>query len=155
MNQKKLTTKSAVETEQIAQEIGKSLRGGEVIELSSDLGGGKTTFVRGLARGVGSPDHVSSPTFTISNHYIVPSKNAEVNIRHFDFYRLAEAGLIEHEIEDYIGDTSTVIVVEWSNVVQHVLPENRLIITIAVTGDESREISIQYPSTLSYLVESI
>lgn len=58
-------------TEKLAEQLGKNLRGGEVIELVSDLGGGKTTFVRGLARGAGSSNHVASPTFTISRVYKV------------------------------------------------------------------------------------
>lgn len=62
-------TDSASATETLGEAMGKRLRGSEVIELVSDLGGGKTTFVRGLARGLGSTDKVSSPTFTISQVY--------------------------------------------------------------------------------------
>ena len=65
----KLSSNNAEQTELIAVAIGKRLRGGEMIELVSDLGGGKTTFTRGLARGAGSSDVVSSPTFTISKVY--------------------------------------------------------------------------------------
>ncbi|MBX4191001.1 tRNA (adenosine(37)-N6)-threonylcarbamoyltransferase complex ATPase subunit type 1 TsaE, partial [Candidatus Saccharibacteria bacterium] len=75
---------SSAETESIGSLIGASLKGGEVIELRSDLGGGKTTFVRGLAAGAGSKANVTSPTFTLSRLY--PAKN--FSIHHFDFYRL-------------------------------------------------------------------
>src|SRR3989344_5721785 len=94
-----LSTSSA-ETENLASKIGRALKGGELIELVSDLGGGKTTFVRGLAKGMGSRDHVSSPTFTICNTYKVKSKSSHAaqELWHFDFYRLHEAGLIEHEL---------------------------------------------------------
>lgn len=137
-------------TEQIAEQIGRQLRGGEIIELTSDLGGGKTTFTRGLARGSGSNDVVSSPTFTISRVYSAP----KFQIHHFDFYRLGDAGLVAHELEDLVDDPASVIVVEWSNVVEHVLPEQRLHITIAQTGDESRMLTLTYPDTLKYLVEN-
>src|SRR5687767_41688 len=95
---------SSVHTEQLAEQLGQRLKGGEVIELASDLGGGKTTFVRGLARGFGSTDKVSSPTFTVQKVY----KTGGKEMHHYDFYRLAEAGLTGHELEDSIGDDSIV-----------------------------------------------
>src|ERR1700694_1633997 len=83
-------------TELIGERLATHLKGGVVIELMSDLGGGKTTFVRGLARGLGSPDHVSSPTFKLSNVYTIPvSKTPEWDrverLYHYDFYRLPDA----------------------------------------------------------------
>lgn len=138
-------------TERVAESIARRLRGGEVIELVSDLGGGKTTFVRGLARGAGSPDRVASPTFTISKLY----KGEKFEIHHFDFYRLQNAGLMEHEIHDVIGDEATVVVVEWGDVVAHILPEERLTIRLKRTGDESRSLELEFPGSLKYLVESL
>ena len=91
-----------------ASKMGSLLRGGEVVELVSDVGGGKTTFVKGLAKGAGSKDHVSSPTYKISNVYKAP----DFDIYHFDFYRLPEAGLIEHELADIKDQDDAVIVVE-------------------------------------------
>ncbi len=131
--------------------MGHQLKGGEVIELVSDLGGGKTTFVRGLVNGAGSEDHVSSPTFTINNIY--KTKNFEIH--HFDFYRLHEAGLIEHDLKEVLDDPENVIVVEWSDVVQHVLPKQRLTITIKSTGENSRKFELSYPESLKYLVENL
>lgn len=69
-----IVSTSSDATEKLGEQVGKRLKGGEVIELISDLGGGKTTFIRGLARGMGSTDHVSSPTFTISKFYSVKPK---------------------------------------------------------------------------------
>jgi len=138
-------------TEKLAEQIGHNLSGGEVIELVSDLGGGKTTFVRGLARGMGSPEHVSSPTFTVSKAY----KAKELMLHHFDFYRLPEAGLIGHELGEVLGEDENVIVVEWAGMVQHVLPEERLTVHIKNTGEETREFVISYPKSLSYLVENL
>lgn len=105
-----------------------------MIELVSDLGGGKTTFVRGLARGIGSDDPVSSPTFTINHMY----KGTEVTLYHFDFYRLVEAGVMREELAEILQDPKGVTVVEWGGIVEDVLPTRKLVITITATGEESR-----------------
>lgn len=144
-------TASAEETQDVAQRIGERLRGGEMVELVSDVGGGKTTFVRGLARGAGSSDHVSSPTFTISKVYAAK----DFDIVHFDFYRLQEAGLIEHEIEEAAHDPRIVVVVEWSDVVRHILPDERLTINIKKTKDEERMFELEFPSKYAYLTEGL
>lgn len=146
-----VVTSSAEQTEVIGKKIGARLRGGESIELVSDLGGGKTTFTRGVAAGAGSKDHVSSPTFTISNVYNAP----KFTITHFDFYRLGDAGLMEHELEDVLGEADQVVIVEWSDVVAHVLPKDRLTVRIASTRDEGRTLTFDCPESLQYLVEQL
>lgn len=148
---KKITTRSADETEELGVTLGRNLRGGEVIELTSDLGGGKTTLTRGIARGAGSKDSVSSPTFTISNAY----QAGRLTIQHFDFYRLPDAGLMEFELEDTIGASDQVVVVEWSDVVSHVLPEDRVTIHLQAKSDDSRDLTISYPEDRAYLVEQL
>lgn len=147
----KLTSASAEQTEQLAMAIGRRLRGGEAIELVSDLGGGKTTFTRGLARGAGSSDVVSSPTFTISKIYKTP----HFDIHHFDFYRLPNAGLASHEVEDLLDDPKIVLVVEWGGVVDHILPDRRVTINLTRSGDESRQLLVTYPENLGYLLEDL
>ncbi len=147
----KVISQSPEDTQKLAEKIGQQLKGGEVIELVSDLGGGKTTFVRGLARGTGSSDHVSSPTFTISKVY----KSKDLELHHFDFYRLPDPGLMEHEIKDVLDDPHTAIVVEWADVLAHVLPADRLTIHITSTGDEQREFTITCPEQLHYLIENL
>jgi tRNA threonylcarbamoyladenosine biosynthesis protein TsaE len=142
---------SSVQTEQLAEKLGASLRGGEVIELVSDLGGGKTTFTRGLVRGAGSSDKVASPTFTISREYAAP----KFTIAHFDLYRLGEAGIIGDELHEIVGDEAYVTVVEWGEIAHDVLPAERLTITIRQTGDETRRITCNYPDSLRYLLEGV
>jgi tRNA threonylcarbamoyladenosine biosynthesis protein TsaE len=142
---------SPEETENFGKKLGKALKGGEVIELASDLGGGKTTLTRGIASGAGSSDHVSSPTFTISNLY----EAGELTIHHFDFYRLQEAGLMEYELEDVLGHDDEVVIVEWSDVVAHVLPEDRVTIHIVSNGDDARVLTIDYPESWAYLLEEL
>jgi tRNA threonylcarbamoyladenosine biosynthesis protein TsaE len=138
-------------TERIGEQIGKQLRGGEMIELISDLGGGKTTFTRGLARGAGSKDKVASPTFTISKMY----DTGNLQIHHFDFYRLQEAGIVADELAEIIGDPKAVAVVEWGDVVQDVLPKERLTLTITQTPEGDRKLAFAYAESLAYLLEGV
>jgi tRNA threonylcarbamoyladenosine biosynthesis protein TsaE len=148
---RQIVSTSSSATERLAEKLGQQLRGGEVIELVSDLGGGKTTFVRGLARGAGSQDRVASPTFTISKVY----QADKFAIHHFDFYRLAGAGLMEHELHDLLGDPRVVTVIEWGGVVQHVLPAERLTIRFSRTSDDTRQLDLTCPQSLQYLVEAL
>ncbi len=143
-------TYSAAETESLAEIIGRNLRGGEILELVSDLGGGKTTFVRGLARGFGSQDRVSSPTFTISQVYKAGNKE----IHHYDFYRLQEAGIVGAELREDIGAPDVISVIEWGEIVQDALPSH-MKIEIKRTGEESRQITFSFPETYSYLLVGV
>ena len=146
------TTSDAAETtEQLAEKIGKRLRGGETIELVSDLGGGKTTFVRGLARGAGSSGKVASPTFTISKVY----DTDKFQIHHFDFYRLPEPGIVADELAELVHDPKVVIVVEWGDSVQHALPEERLTIRLRQTPEGSRRLDFSVHESLGYLLEAV
>jgi tRNA threonylcarbamoyladenosine biosynthesis protein TsaE len=128
--------------------MGKRLRGGEVIELVSDVGGGKTTFVRGLARGFGSQDVVGSPSFTLSREY----NSGELTMYHFDFYRLSDPGIVANELAEVVGDSQAVVVVEWADIVENVLPPEHITITIKSTGESSREFTFSYPQRLAYAV---
>ncbi len=139
------------QTEALAHAIGCQIKGGEVIELKSDLGGGKTTFARGLAKGFGSTDRVTSPTFTISKVY----KNGLKELHHFDFYRLPEAGLIAHELEEVIEDPNCTVVVEWAGLVEEVLPAERLSVSIVTNGEYERKFSFDYPESLAYLMQGV
>lgn len=131
----------------LAAQIGSRLTGGEIIELVSDLGGGKTAFVRGLAEGMGSKDHVSSPSFTLSNQY----KAGELTLHHFDLYRLDGPDIIKQELAEILTDKQAVVAVEWASLVNDVLPSDRMTINITSSGEDSREIVIKYPERLRYL----
>lgn len=119
--------------------------------LESDLGGGKTTFTRGLARGAGSQDVVSSPTFTISNLY----KSRLFDIYHFDFYRLDDAGIIKHELVEATNDRHNIVVIEWANIIKNVLPQNKLEIKIEHRQDNNRIINFVFTKELKYLITNI
>ncbi len=147
---------SASETEALGEQLGSRLRGGEVIELSSDLGGGKTTLVRGIARGAGSSDHVSSPTFTVSKEYHVAKLDIESNelrIHHFDFYRLPEAGIVALELAELLEDPINVVIIEWSDVVQKVLPVDHIKITLerVKSAEDDRLLTFDIPEKYAYM----
>lgn len=142
---------NSADTENLAKQIGRNLVGGEVIDLVSDLGGGKTTFVKGLVCGLGSKDTVTSPTYTISNVYHSPS----LRLYHFDFYRLADPGLQSHELAEVIGNKESVVAVEWSGVVGKVLPNHRLTVRIQALSPNKRKITLSYPARLEYLIKGL
>lgn len=143
----------SADTERLGDLIGRRLKGGEVIELVSDLGGGKTTLVRGLARGAGSSTAVASPTFTLQKIY----KAQDLEIHHFDFYRLDKAGVIAGMLEESLGDPKVVTVIEWSQLISGVLPPARLIIELepVATSSDGRLISIKYRPSEQKLVEQL
>ena len=148
--QLRVVSASAEQTEVLGESLGRRLRGGEVIELVSDLGGGKTTLVRGLVRGAGSADHVSSPTFTMSKTY----EAGPLHIHHFDFYRLSEPGIMADELAEIINDPHNVAVIEWSDIVQHVLPDERLTVRITQTAEDERAFELHVPAGYSYLLQA-
>lgn len=149
--QKVLVSEQSIQTENFGESIGCNLKGTETIELISDLGGGKTTFVRGLASGAGSKDKVSSPTFTISKIY----KTASFDIHHFDFYRLTEPGLIQHELGEILDYPKSVVITEWGEALSHLLPDSRLTIKIKRGENDSRIIEFNYSKELSYLMKGL
>ena len=108
------------------QVLASKLQGSEVIELRSDLGGGKTAFVRSLLTHLSSRDSVNSPSFTIENIYSCP----HFDIHHFDFYRLKQAGVCAYELSEALADDQQIVIIEWGQIVSHLLPEERLVIEI-------------------------
>lgn len=89
------------------------------LELVGDIGSGKTTFVKGLARGLDSVDEVTSPSFTINNRYRLPK---DKTLSHYDFYRLDEGGVMHQELAEDLADAQTSVVVEWGETIGATLP---------------------------------
>lgn len=138
-------------TEQFAESLGKKLQGGEVFFLAGDVGAGKTTFTRGFVRGAQSSDHVSSPTFTISNIYKTP----QFSIHHFDFYRLPDAGILQHEIQELLEDDHNILIIEWGQIVEHVITKKHLVLEFLQTAEDEREIIATYPASYDYLFKDM
>ena len=119
---------------QLGEAIGRSVSGGEVLELVGDIGAGKTTLTKGIARVLGINEPVQSPTFTISRVYDSPKG---LRLAHYDFYRLGEAGVMGDEIREAADDDS-VVVVEWAGAVDDDLPKDRLLVKITTISEEER-----------------
>lgn len=107
-----------------------------VIELVGDVGAGKTTFVRGLAEGLGVKEPVTSPSFTISKSYAFPGGT----LIHYDFYRLPDPGLMTEDLAESIADPTAIVVVEWADSVANFLPADCIKLKINYLPDGSREI---------------
>lgn len=103
-----------------------------VIELIGDVGAGKTTFVRGLAEGLGVKESVTSPSFTISKTYALPGGGQLI---HYDFYRLAEPGLMSEDLQESIANPRNIVIVEWGESISDFLPKKHIIIQINYTND--------------------
>ena len=131
-------TNSDKETEAVGEQFGRTVKDGTVVAMYGDLGAGKTAFVRGMARGMGIDERVSSPTFTIVNEYL-----GDRTLIHFDMYRLGSADeLFDIGWEDYIS-RGAVCAVEWSENVEDAFYGDEIILTIEKTSDTSRKITIE------------
>ena len=130
-------TNSPEETEALGMRLAAKLRPGTVIAYQGDLGAGKTAFTRGLARGLGADEPVTSPTYTIVNEYL----SGRMPLFHFDMYRLRSADdLFDIGWEDYL-DRGGVCAVEWSENVADAL-ESPVQVLIEKTGDTTRTVTI-------------
>jgi tRNA threonylcarbamoyladenosine biosynthesis protein TsaE len=131
-------TNSPDETEALGVALGKVLTPGTILAYRGDLGAGKTAFTRGLAKGLGYPDSVTSPTYTIVNEYL----GGRLPLFHFDMYRLRSADdLWGIGWDDYL-DRGGVCAVEWSENVAEAM-EDAIFVTIEKTGETSRCITIE------------
>ena len=131
-------TQSPEQTEEIGAALGKILKAGTILAYEGDLGAGKTAFTRGLARGLGITDPVTSPTYTIVNEYL----SGRMPLFHFDMYRLHSAeDLWDIGWDDYL-ERGGVCAVEWSENVAEAM-EDAIRVRIEKTGDESRRILVK------------
>ena len=131
-------TNSPLETELVGEKLAKILMPGAVVAYRGDLGAGKTAFTRGLARGLGYPEPVTSPTYTIVNEYL----GGRLPLFHFDMYRLRSSDdLWDIGWEDYL-DRGGVCAVEWSENVADAM-EDPILITIEKLGEDTRQITIE------------
>jgi len=135
-----LEVKSDAEMKNLGAKLGVLLRGGEIIELVGDVGAGKTTFTKGLARGMGVDEDVQSPSFTISRVY---DASNGLRLAHYDFYRLHNAGIMADDLRETLGDAITVTVIEWAEIVSGVLPEDRLTLLISSTSEDNRRVELK------------
>ncbi|WP_406945413.1 tRNA (adenosine(37)-N6)-threonylcarbamoyltransferase complex ATPase subunit type 1 TsaE [Halobacillus sp. SY10] len=130
---------SAEETQQMAEKLGQRLQPGDVLTLEGDLGAGKTTFTKGLGKGLGVKRTINSPTFTIMKEY-----QGRIPFYHMDVYRLEESDEDLGFDEYFEGDGVTVV--EWAQFIHEFLPDERLDITIRYLDDSTRLFTLKAAS---------
>ncbi len=133
-----IITKSAGETRALGERIAGQLRPGDVLLLEGDLGAGKSELTRGIARGLGVTETVTSPSFTILNVY----ESGRCPLYHFDWYRLESADeLYELGMDEYLGGDG-IAVIEWPGQCPDAIPENAMRIRLEAAGENERKIDI-------------
>ena len=134
-------TYSAAETRALGEELSASLKPGDVVVLRGELGAGKSELTRGIAKGLGVTENVTSPSFTILNVY----ESGRCPLYHFDWYRLeSEDELYELGMEEYLGGDG-IAVVEWAERCPDAVPEGATEIRIEIEGEEKRAITVSDP----------
>jgi tRNA threonylcarbamoyladenosine biosynthesis protein TsaE len=131
-----LTSGSAAETEAAGARLAENLQVGDVVALVGELGAGKTQFVKGIARGLGVADTVTSPTFTLIHEY----RGGRLSLYHFDFYRLDQAGaLTTIGFDEYLSGDG-VCVIEWADKFASVIPAQAHWVRLRIISPEVRAI---------------
>lgn len=145
-----LVTHSAEETEKIGEEFASQLKPGDVVCLYGDLGAGKTTFTKGIAKGLGISSRIISPTFTLIRQHEIENRKDIRMLYHIDLYRLEN----EHQIDEIglseiMQDLHGVTLVEWAERLL-TLPDNRIDVRIQVAEDGEHEININKPDQAAF-----
>ena len=144
---------SVEDTTQLGINLGKLLKSGDIVCLTGDLGTGKTHITKGIAKGLGIEDNITSPTFTIVNEY----ETGRLKLNHFDVYRVSDPDEIYAiGFDDYIF-SDAVSVIEWANYIEEILPQDFLHILIEKDlsqGEYYRKITITpYGEKYNYIKE--
>ncbi len=124
----------------LGEKLGILLMGGEIIELVGDVGAGKTTLTKGIARGLTIDEDIQSPSFTISRVY---DARDGLTLAHYDFYRLQDAGVMADELHETLHTPTAITIIEWADIVSGVLPAERLSIRIAPISEDVRKVEIK------------
>ncbi|MDY3702351.1 MAG: tRNA (adenosine(37)-N6)-threonylcarbamoyltransferase complex ATPase subunit type 1 TsaE [Limosilactobacillus coleohominis] len=132
---KQLTLNNSNETIALGERMAADLCPGDVVVLNGDLGAGKTTFTKGIAKGLGIKEIIKSPTFTIIHEY----QDGRIPLYHMDAYRLENGGAEDLGLDEYF-DGDGVSVVEWAQFAEDELPDEFLAITFKRTDDENKRI---------------
>lgn len=134
-----IEVKNEAEMKAFGAKLGAVLKGGESIELVGDVGAGKTTLTKGIAKGLAIDEDVQSPSFTISRVY---DARDNLQLAHYDFYRLHDAGIMAAELHETMNDPQTITIIEWAEIVGGVLPEDRLTVRITSPGETTRHVEV-------------
>lgn len=140
---RRFLTKNSSQTLKLGEDFSKELRGGDIVLLTGDLGAGKTTFVQGLAKGLGIKEKVLSPTFVLVRNHDVEHENIKT-LNHIDLYRIEKPQEIENlGIGEFFSSEDSVTVIEWAEKLLNFTPKKCYKISLVYMGDEQREIIIE------------
>lgn len=149
---KEYVSKSREETQKIAFELAKKLKGGEVLCFYGNLGSGKTTFIQSLAKALGVKENVTSPTFVLMKKYEIKSKvknqKSKIqfkiqNLYHLDCYRLnSNQEALDLGLEEIWNDKNNIIAIEWADKISDILPEKRIDLCFENLSENERKITI-------------
>ncbi len=131
------TTKSATETIKLGEELGTTLRGGDLVLLAGELGGGKTQFAKGIAKALGIGETVVSPTFTIERSY----QGKTYTLHHLDLYRTQDDREIYSQIQEYISSPLDITVIEWPENMVDLKTKSHYLVNFTYTDDDNRAIT--------------
>lgn len=138
MEKRDFISHNVAETEAFAEQLAATFIGGEVVLLYGELGAGKTHFVKGLAKGLGVDDTVTSPTFALHNSY-----EGRLTLNHFDFYRIEDSEeVVVLGLDELFYDKQAVSAIEWSENIKDLLPKGCISVTIDKVDEHTRRISI-------------
>jgi len=138
-----ILTNSAQETQKLGERIAADLKPGDILALYGDLGSGKTTFIQGLARGLGIKKRVISPTFIFIRPYSVSNKSSVKTLYHVDLYRIDKLKQTKGlGLEEIFADKKGIVVIEWADRIEPILPQKRLDIYFEYLTDNKRKIKI-------------
>jgi len=147
MIKKTIITKNFKETQRLGSQFADKLKRRGVIALYGDLGSGKTTFVQGLAKGLGIDKKIISPTFIIVRKYEIPLKSSALNLKsfyHVDLYRIENEKDIEGlGLVEIINDPENIVAVEWPEKIEKLLPKKRTNLYFEYFGDDKRQIILR------------
>lgn len=143
-----VTTESTVQTELLGEQLGAWLQPGDVVLLHGDLGAGKTTLAKGIARALGVRDTVSSPSFALVNEYALP----HISLFHLDLYRLADPADLESiGFAELTSTEDGIAIVEWPERAGAMLPDCYLLVELTYAGEGRREIRVSGAPATAWL----
>ncbi len=147
MSEEIIITNSKEDTAVFAENFAKQLKGGDFLAFFGDLGSGKTTFIQGLAKGLGIERRIISPTFIIIRHYVLKPKTENLKLKnfyHIDLYRTeTKNDLLGLGMDEIIRDENNIIALEWAQKLGDVLPKNRIEIHLKYLEENRRKITIK------------
>lgn len=133
------TTTSALETQKLGELLGKTIKSPTIIAFTSNLGGGKTTFIQGFAHGLGIKSKVISPTFVLEKIYDIPKQ--KYALYHYDVYRLSTDPFLVAEILE--NAEHNIVAIEWADKIKKYLPKHTIWVKISIKKGDQRKINIK------------